>query len=178
MNMGNLVVRGDTRMTEEQTVESPVVGPGERAMTLAALEVLLRIWRKAVDCFPDDDLETILVYLTVAAASSSSHLRDPAVTASMDTKALPDPLHMPTSGRAIAEATGLARETVRRRIETLVAAGRLARDARGVRTLSGTITHDQNLEFVRFLIREMNAASDRIRRFAPVSPDGNPLLRS
>lgn len=143
------------------------VGPGERAKAMAALEVLLRIWRQAVDCFPDDDLDTVLVYLTVAAASSSSHLRDPALVAGLDDAPLPDHLHRPTSGRAVAEATGLPRETVRRKIDALVAGGRLARDARGVRTISGSISHARNLEFLRFLIRELSAASGRIGRFDP-----------
>ena len=147
--------------------DEPTVGPGERVKAMAAMEALLRIWRQAVDCFPGDDLETILVYLTVAAASSSSHLRDPEIVAGLDAAPLPDHLHRPTSGRAVAEATGLARETVRRRIDALVASGRLARDSRGVRTVSGTITHARNLEFVRFLTREMTLASDRLRRFDP-----------
>ncbi|HZV84267.1 MAG TPA: hypothetical protein VFF48_04690 [Brevundimonas sp.] len=147
--------------------EDPNVRPSERVKAMVAIETLLRIWRQAVDCFPDDDLETILVYLTVAAASASSHLRDPAVMAKLDDGPLPDQLHRPISGRAVAEATGLARETVRRRIDALVASGRLLRDARGVRTISGSISHDRNLEFLRFLTRELTAASARLKRFDP-----------
>lgn len=86
----------------------------------------------------------------------------------LDDAPLPDHLHLPTSGRAVAEATGLARETVRRRIDALVASGRLARDSRGVRTISGTLANDRTLEFVRFLIRELTAASGRIGRFDPI----------
>jgi biotin operon repressor len=145
--------------------EKAEVRPGERVKAVAALEVLLRIWRQAVDCFPDDDLETILVYLTVAAASTTSHLRDPGLIAELDDGPLPDRLHRPTSGRAVAEATGLARETVRRRIDALVASGRLARDARGVRTITDSISLNRNLEFMRFLIHELTAASGRIGRF-------------
>lgn len=141
------------------------VGPGERVKAVAAMEVLLRIWRQAVDCFPGDDLETILVYLTVAAASSSSHLRDKVLIEALDDAPLPAHLHRPTSGRAVAQATGLARETVRRRIDALVASGRLVRDQRGVRTISGSITLDRNLEFLRYLIHELTAASGRIGRF-------------
>lgn len=141
------------------------VKPGERVRAVAAVEVLLRIWRQAVDCFPEDDLETILVYLTVAAASTTSHLRDPGLIADLDGAALPDALHKPTSGRAVAEATGLARETVRRRIDALVLSGRLVRDARGVRTVTNSMTLNRNLEFLRFLVHELNAAPGRIGRF-------------
>ena len=143
------------------------IGPGERIKAVAAMEVLLRIWRQAVDCFPEDDLETILVFLTVAAASTSSHLRDPDLIVELDGGPLPDHLHRPISGRAVAEATGLARETVRRRIDALVASGRLSRDSRGVRTISDTISHHRNLEFVRFVIRELSAAPSRLARFDP-----------
>ncbi len=149
-------------MAGDDTAE---VRPGERVKAVAALEVLLRIWRQAVDCFPDDDLETILVYLTVAAASTARHLRDPALLANLDGGPLPDALHRPTSGRAVAEATGLARETVRRRIDALVASGRLVRDARGVRTISDSISLNRNLEFMRFLIHELTTASGRLARY-------------
>lgn len=147
------------------SIDEAEVGPRERVKAVVALEVLLRIWRQAVDCFPDDDLETILVYLTVAAASSSSYLRDPAILVHLEDGALPDHLHKPTSGRAVAEATGLARETVRRRIDALVDSGRLVREARGVRTITDTINLNRNLEFARVLIHELTSASGRLGRF-------------
>jgi biotin operon repressor len=143
------------------------IGPRERFKAVAALEVLLRIWRHAVDCFPDDDLETILVYLTVAAASTSAHLRDPDLMVELSGAPLPDHMHRAVSGRAVADATGLARETVRRRIDALVASGRLVREARGVRTISNTLSLNRNLKFARLLIRELDGAPDRIRRFDP-----------
>jgi hypothetical protein len=152
-------------VTIDDTLADQTVHPGERAKTLAALEILLRVVRKAVDCFPDDDLETIIVYLSVAVGANSRHLRDPAVLALMAEEPIPDHLHRPISGRALAQATGLPRETVRRRIEALVAAGRLTREAEGVRTGAGELTRGQNLEFIRFLIHEMDTASARVGRF-------------
>jgi hypothetical protein len=150
-------------MTAETEAER--VLPGERAKTVVALEVLLRVVRLAMDCFPDDDLETIMVFLTVAAASSSSHLRDPQLRASLDGSPLPDHLHKTISGRAVAQSTGLPRETVRRRLDALVASGRLTREPRGVRTSSGVISRDRNLEFARSLIQELTSASARISRY-------------
>lgn len=148
--------------------EAEVVKPGERAKALVAVESLLRIARKAMDCFPEDDLETILVLLTVGAASSGSHLRDPAMVVQMDTTPVPDALHKPISGRAVAQSTGLPRETVRRRIDALVAAGRLTREPRGVRTSEGVLLKNRNLEFVRFLIQELNSSSVRMGRYGSV----------
>lgn len=142
-----------------------VVEGGERARAIAGIETLLRILRQAVDCFPGDDLETILVYLTVGAASSGRHLRDLALIESLGEAPLPDHLHRATSGRSIALSTGLPRETVRRRIKALVEAGRLVRDGDGVRTASGSLTHNRNLEFVRFLVRELDGASTRLARY-------------
>lgn len=149
-------------MSEER--EAPVA-PGERVRAVAAIEILLRILSKAKDCFPEDDLETIVVYLTVAAASAGRHLRDPAQVGRLDDAPLPADLHRPTSGRAVALSSGIPRETVRRRIAALVAEGRLAQDERGVRTLSGTINQGRNLEFARFLMRELSGASARLARF-------------
>ena len=146
-------------------VDPEGVAFGERAKAIAAIEILLRILRKASDCFEGDDLETILVMLTVAAASSGKYLRDVGLLESLGTDPLPDHLHKPTSGRSIAESTGLARETVRRRLKTLVAEGRLLGDERGFRTVSGSLTVNRNLEFVRFMIAELNAAPQKLARF-------------
>lgn len=153
------------RVTSHEAQDQSGVLPGERAKAIASLEILLRMIRKAVDCFPEDDLETIVVALTVAVASSGRHLRDPAILDLMTDENLPPDLLRPTSGRAIAEATGLPRESVRRRIDQLVAAGRLTREAGGVRMSEGALQRNRNLEFVRFLIQEMDTASARIRRF-------------
>jgi len=147
------------------TDEDQAVGPGERVKAIASVEILLRIMRKAIDCFPDDDLETILVALTVAAASSGSHLRDQNLLQRLGGEALPDDLLKPTSARGVAQSTGLARETVRRRITALVEKGRLTKDERGVRTLSGAITRNRNLEFSRFLIHELTTAHSKLARF-------------
>lgn len=141
------------------------VGYDERARGMASIEILLRILRKASDCFEGDDLETVLVLLTVASASSGKYLRDYGVLEALGTDPLPGHMHRPTSGRSIAESTGLPRETVRRRLNALVADGRILRDERGFRTVSGGMTMDRNMEFVRFMTAELNAASQKLARF-------------
>ena len=151
-------------MTDDAAPGS-AVRAGERAKTIAAFEITLRIMRKAIDCFPDHDMESILVFMTVAAASTSRHLRDEAVLDLVDQEPLPDRLHRPTSGRAIAEAMGLPRETVRRRINSLVEAGLLTRDGGGVRTSSGLLNRGRLMEFARFMAQELSAASSRLARY-------------
>ena len=137
----------------------------ERAQAIAAIEIFLRLVRKACDCFEGDDVETILVILTVAAASAGKHLRDPELLQSLGTQSLPDHLHQPTSGRSIADSTGLPRETVRRRLKALVEAGRLVKDARGYRTTTGMLTRNRNREFARFIVGELKAAPQKLDRF-------------
>ena len=140
-------------------------GLGERVKAVVSVEVLLRILAKARECFPDDDLETVVVYLTVAAASAGSHLRDLGMLRSLEGGPLPDHLHRPTSARGVAQSTGLARETVRRRIAALVADGRLVREGRGVRTVTDTFNRNRNAEFLRFLTRELAGAQAKLARF-------------
>lgn len=154
-------------MADDLSEIQNTIAPGERPMAIAAIEILLRTWRKGMECFPGDDLETILVFLTVASASAGRHLRDADVLAIVNERPLPDHLHRPISGRAVAESTGLPRETVRRKLEALVAEGRLVKDGRGVRTISGTLASHRNLEFARFLIQEFSAAPRRLARFDP-----------
>lgn len=145
--------------------DDPETYSGERGRAVAGIEVLLRVLKKAVDCFEGDDLETIVILLTVGAASVGRHLKDPEFLASLGTAPLPDEYHRPTTARSIAESTGLPRETVRRRLKTLVDQGRLQRDANGFRTLSGILTRNRNLEFVRFLVAELNGAPQKLARF-------------
>ncbi len=141
------------------------VGFAERARGIASIEILLRILRKASDCFEGDDFETVVILLTVAAASTGRYLRDYGVLEALGTDPLPGDLHRPTSGRSIADSTGLPRETVRRRLQGLVADGRILKDERGFRTVSGGMMMDRNMEFVRFVTAELNGASQKLARF-------------
>lgn len=151
----------------ETSEPRPVVLPGERAKTVQAVEVLLRMLRTALDCYPGDDLETIIVFLTVASGSAGQILRDPDMLRTVDEGPLPDAMFRPVSGRAIAASCGLPRETVRRRLDHLVAQGRLMREPQGYRLRSGAITQPGNLEFGRAIIRELEAAPRRLARLDP-----------
>lgn len=137
--------------------------PGDRARALRAVDILLRIQRKAAECFPGDDLETIFVLLTVAAASAGPALRDRALLDLIDQGPLPDQHHRPISGLAVARSSGLPREVVRRRLQALEQSGRLIKETNGYRTRSDDISRARNLEFIRFLIRELSAANGRLR---------------
>jgi hypothetical protein len=125
----------------------------QAANGLIVLEGLLRIARAAGDTY-GHDYEAILIYWSVVVASVGRYLRndDLIVTGG---RPLPEEEHHPVSARAIAEATGLPRETVRRKIAALVAEGYLAQDSRGVRTLPGLLEQRGNAQVVAVATREI-----------------------
>ena len=148
----------------DPTSADRVVLPGERAKSIMAVEILLRMLRAASDNFPDDDLETVVIFLTVTAGSAGQAIRDPVSLRLVDNAPLPDELFRPISGRAVAASCGLPRETVRRRLDQLVAQGRMHRDERGFRVISDTMSRGGNLAFGRGLIRELETAAARLAR--------------
>jgi hypothetical protein len=155
------IIRGMT-----QTPKAHEVMPSERAVAVAAVETLLRLLRHTKDCFPRDDLETVAIYLTVAAASAGHSLRDYPLLVELAGGPLPDDLQKPTSGRAIAAATALPRETVRRKLSKLVAEGRLIRVDGSVRIPTDTLNRDRNREFAGRIVHELITASGRLERFS------------
>jgi hypothetical protein len=130
---------------------------------LLVVEGLLRVLRAAGDTY-GHDYEAILIYWSVAVASVGRYLRNDDLITLIETGGpLPEEAHHPISARAIAEATGLPRETVRRKIALLVAGGHLAQDRRGVRTRPGLLDQRDNAIFATMAVREikrMAAAMD------------------
>ncbi|MDB5459205.1 MAG: hypothetical protein JWO72_946 [Caulobacteraceae bacterium] len=139
------------------------------AQGLITVEGLVRIMRAAGDTY-GHDYEAILIYWSVALASVGRYLRsDDLITLIESGSPLPEEAHHPVSARAIAEATGLPRETVRRKIAHLVAEGHLAQDSRGVRTFPPLLELRGNREFVQAAgreIRRMTTAMDTIAQMS------------
>ena len=132
---------------------------------MVAVETLLRLFRLVRESFPNDDFETVAVYLSVAAASAGHALRNDALLSELAGAPLPDDLQRVVSGRAIAAATLLPRETVRRKLATLVEDGLLVREEGGVRIPSDTLNHKTNRAFADSLVGELTGASLRLSRF-------------
>lgn len=143
-----------------------VLAVSERAKALAAVESFLRMARLAHDCFPGDDLTDVVIYLTVVAASGGHVLRAPDLLAELDGRPLPNAQKRPTAARAVAAATGLPRETVRRKLKALVAAGRLIEADDGLRSPLDVLGRDQNRRFAHGLLRELGAAPGRVEQFS------------
>jgi hypothetical protein len=123
---------------------------------LIVFEGLLRVMRAAGDTY-GHDYEAILIYWSVVLASVGRYLRNDDQVKLIESGGTPLPPeeHHPISARAIAEATGLPRETVRRKIAALVADGFLAQDSRGVRTIPGLLDQRGNGAFVSVASREI-----------------------
>ena len=123
---------------------------------LIVFEGLLRVMRAAGDTY-GHDYEAILIYWSVIVASVGRLLRneDQVKLIEGGGQPLPPEEHHPISARAIAEATGLPRETVRRKIAALVADGFLAQDSRGVRTIPGLLDQRDNGAFMSLASREI-----------------------
>jgi len=144
---------------------------GIQAMNgLIVLEGLLRVMRAAGDTY-GHDYEAILIYWSVVVASVGRYLRndDQTKLIEIDGGPLPEEAHHPVSARAIAEATGLPRETVRRKIAALVAGGYLAQDSRGVRTLPGLLDQRGNAEVFAAAAREIRRMAQGIESMAQIS---------
>ncbi len=136
---------------------------------LVAIEGLLRIMRAAGDTY-GQDYESILIYWSVAMASLGRFLRADDLDILMQNGGpFPEEAHHTVSARAIAEATGLPRETVRRKIAVLVAAGHLAQDSRGVHTFPPLIEQRGNGEFVRLATREIKRMGAALQVMAQMS---------
>jgi biotin operon repressor len=139
------------------------------AQGLITVEGLLRILRAAGDAY-GHDYEAILIYWSVAVASIGRYLRsDDLIVLIEGGGPLPEEAHHPVSARAIAEATGLPRETVRRKIAHLVAGGHLVQDDRGVRTYPGLLDQRGNAAFVQAAAREIKRMATAMEVMAQMS---------
>ena len=147
----------------------------QAANGLVFLEGMLRIMRAAGDTY-GHDYEAILIYWSVVVASVGRLLRndDQLRLIETDGQPLPAEEHHPISARAIAEATGLPRETVRRKIALLVADGHLAQDSRGVRTKPGLMTQRDNAQFMVVATREVKRMAYAMEHMLQVSERANP----
>lgn len=144
------------------------------AQGLITVEGLLRILRAAGDTY-GHDYEAILIYWSVAVASVGRYLRSDDLIVLMETGGpLPPEEHHPISARAIAEATGLPRETVRRKIAHLVADGHLVQDDRGVSTYPGLLEQRGNEAFVQSAAREIKRMAASMDAMAQISEKTSP----
>lgn len=89
----------------------------------------------------------ILIYATIATANIQKLMRERAIPDGFTgTQVLPREWVVPISRNAIAETSGLPRETVRRNVEQMIARGLLMEDERGGVTSAPGMIQARNLE--------------------------------
>jgi biotin operon repressor len=137
-----------------------------RAIGYHSMEYLLRTLRNLGPIF-NHDYEQAIIALSVTMGNvqhlvNSPEQLEPYADLSM---VIPAELQRPVSRLAITRATGLPRETVRRKVASLIAAGVLIKDERGgVRLTPGSLTAEPMLQAV-----EQNEADVR-RLFRQLKP--------
>ncbi len=106
------------------------------------------------------------IFVTVAVANIQKLMRERTVPPEHSGKdALPAEFIVPISRNAIASATGLPRETVRRQVEKLIARGVLVEDPRGgVRTVPDMVTKLGLGETMDPILAEFARAADALLR--------------
>lgn len=145
-----------------QAVPTVILDRRYRRKALVAAIGFSRMLQAAVNSF-DGDLELCAILTAIACASTSATLRDPDVYADLDeTEPVPDVYHRPISRRAIAASTGLARETVRRKVAQLVERGLVVEEPTGVRTRSGVL--EPMLELAWTLVQETERTAAELKR--------------
>ena len=127
-----------------------------RLKGIVACDALLRILRLASDIF-GPDLDRIVVYLSVVSAAGSHYQRNPELRARYaDAEPLPAEKLLGISRRAIADSVGLPRETVRRKIAALIAAGYIVEEGGLVKPRTPIVELGRNMEFLQGLLKELD----------------------
>jgi hypothetical protein len=157
-------------MAGDEADEADRIAEGFRLQAFTAAEAFLRMVRSAAEHY--GDLDTATVYIAVVTAGLAGATRDPEVIERYAGNApIPDAYFRAVSRRAIAESTGLARETTRRKVARLVEQGRLIEDTRGaVRGRFNLLSDSANLAFARSLVQEFRRTAERLERLAPADP--------
>ena len=162
-------------MAEDEKRDDARIAEGFRLQAFIAAEAFLRMVRVAAEHYGDLDAAT--VYLAVVTAGLAGATRDPQVIERYTGETpIPDAYYRAVSRRAIAESTGLARETTRRKVARLIEQGRLIEDTRGaVRGRFNLLSDAENLAFARELVQEFQRTAERLGRIGRVEPStGDP----
>lgn len=112
----------------------------------------------------------ILIYVTIATANVQKLMRERTIPESLaGTAILPREWVVPISRNAIAESSGLPRETVRRNVAKMIAAGLLIEDERGGVTGAPGMIQTRGLEpMLEAMLADFIRASERLIRIGAI----------
>jgi CRP-like cAMP-binding protein len=151
-------------------IDQSVVAHHFRASAFAMINCWLNQQRLMMEAVKMD-LTELTIFLTVNVAGIQRLVRLPEIPeAFRGYEALPNELVGSISRRAIAEATGLPRETVRRTVNDLIRRGHLAAAGQhAVTTVRGTVRHEGTAQVPAMLAAEVQRMIDELARLGAVS---------
>jgi hypothetical protein len=153
------------------TDDAPRIEPYIRAHLFASVELGLKLfdsWRRLTGT----DSEAAAIMMCVSNATISPIMLDPGLRRQYaDHEVLPDELRGSISRRAIAERTGLPRETVRRKVGELCTRGLLVLDANDrVRSPLGRLHEGPVYDLLRIVSEAVDAYQARLLELDAQAP--------
>jgi predicted transcriptional regulator len=153
------------------SINDETVGSKSRLIHVALLSLNLRLmenWRspQGSPAHLLSDSESLMIIMATIVINSERVLR---TELELELQSLENLLPEDRTGRAnfssIAAATGINRETVRRKVNRLRAAGWLMRDEHGIKTVSGVIPYEIIEETIRAQLDALTRTVNQLSRF-------------
>jgi predicted transcriptional regulator len=153
------------------SVNNETVGSKSRVIHVALLSLNLRLmenWRSAQGSAGDvlSDHESLMIIMATIVINSERVLR---TELELELQTLESLLPEDRTGRAnfssIAAATGINRETVRRKVNKLREAGWLMRDGHGIKTVPGAIPYEIIEDIIRAQLDAITRTVNQLAKF-------------
>jgi hypothetical protein len=150
----------------ERIVTNPAQMAAHWRVAMSGLANLFLTMHRTLSAPMDLGPTELLIYATIAVANVQKLMRERCIPPTHSgTAILPREWVVPISRNAIASATGLPRETVRRHVARMIASGLLIEDARGGVTTAIGMIQDQGLEpLLAGLLAEFTRTTESLLR--------------
>ena len=150
----------------EHIVTNPAQMAANWRVAMSGLTNLFLTIHRTLSSTMDLGPTELLIYATIAVANVQKLMRERCIPPGYSgTEVLPREWVVPISRNAIASATGLPRETVRRHVARMIASGLLVEDARGGVTVAIGMIQDQGLEpLLAALLAEFTRTTEGLLR--------------
>ena len=154
----------------ERVVTNPAkMGENWRVAVTSLMNLFLTMHRTMAAATPVGPTE-LLIYSTVSVANVQRLMRERSIPGSLaGTDILPREWVVPISRNAIATASGLPRETVRRHVARMIETGLLIEDERGGVTLPIGVIQDRGLEpFLEGMLTNYARSAEELLRIGVI----------
>lgn len=156
-------------------VDDEAAGAKSRLVHFTLLNLTLRFmenWRSAPvhSGRPGLDYESLMILMAIIVISAERVLR---TELDGDLQTLAQQMPISKYGKvnlsSIASATGLNRETVRRRVKTLQQSGWVSRDSDGIRTVPGVIPYEDLLDIIGAQLNAFTVTVNQLAKLGVLS---------